>query len=226
MRHIKNTLLFFFYSFYPRTPRGVRHVIGNARSRFWLFLSTHPSRSATVDRLATPFDSTVSIHAPLAECDYREVVVKIELKCFYPRTPRGVRHVNYGILGMRWKVSIHAPLAECDFKKNQPFADTRSFYPRTPRGVRLNGLIMRCLTVKFLSTHPSRSATVNYGILGMRWKVSIHAPLAECDLFSKSRIIGFIVSIHAPLAECDVIAQAFQRKYISFYPRTPRGVRP
>ncbi len=38
--------------------------------------------------------------------------------------------------------------------------------------------------------------------------------------------IGYIlVSIHAPLAECDISSIGFIQSAQGFYPRTPRGVR-
>ena len=57
----------------------------------------------------------------------------------------------------------------------------------------------------FLSTHPSRSATDVFIMFSSCHIVSIHAPLAECDGLTAS--IGLImqVSIHAPLAECDLL---------------------
>ncbi len=56
---------------------------------------------------------------------------------------------------------------------------------------------------RFLSTHPSRSATKTIAGYADKINVSIHAPLAECDRLNR-----------------------FNRPHnASFYPRTPRGVR-
>ncbi len=102
-------------SFYPRTPRGVRLQKESAFCRYKKFLSTHPSRSATQRLNYEVFNSKVSIHAPLAECDRELWDIGHEVESFYPRTPRGVRPI--------FKI-----------KNNR----IHSFYPRTPRGVRRN----------------------------------------------------------------------------------------
>ena len=132
-----------------------------------------------VNNSTTPYGE-VSIHAPLAECDLILNSTSGQCLGFYPRTPRGVRPL---LLAYGWAI--------------------KSFYPRTPRGVRQIEILKKNKVNKFLSTHPSRSATflspdMWYGIM-----VSIHAPLAECDLLYGQLRIRYQVSIHAPLAECD-----------------------
>ena len=55
--------------------------------------------------------------------------------------------------------------------------------------------------------------------------ISIHAPLAGCDVFHRRRGAQKAISIHAPLAGCDRASppRPSGRKY--FNPRTPCGVR-
>ncbi len=145
-----------------------------------MFLSTHPSRSAT------QLESAI-----------------IAKGSFYPRTPRGVRRLkqsrnsnnkwflsthpsrsatyavclyitcivvsihaplaecDHCIWWQPWrrKVSIHAPLAECDYEERNVHRLHSSFYPRTPRGVRHQQHRLHPVRSGFLSTHPSRSAT-------------------------------------------------------------------
>ena len=55
--------------------------------------------------------------------------------------------------------------------------------------------------------------------------VSIHALLAECDVFRMILLRSFSVSIHALLAECDQSSTGEQPGTMSFNPRTPCGVR-
>ena len=145
--------------FNPRTPCGVRLMHGRALLEMNEFQSTHPLRGATATVAQHPagtstFQSThplrgatqenrralrhlpISIHAPLAGCDFAIVLVLRYFLHFNPRTPCGVRH---GLrLGARKgfefqsthplrgatverapvyhirKISIHAPLAGCD----------------------------------------------------------------------------------------------------------------
>ena len=55
--------------------------------------------------------------------------------------------------------------------------------------------------------------------------ISIHAPLAGCDL-ELVKPVGFhTISIHAPLAGCDAITMSFHSISLHFNPRTPCGVR-
>ena len=65
--------------------------------------------------------------------------------------------------------------------------DTLNFNPRTPCGVR------RC--------HPSCTQT--------GCPISIHAPLAGCDLFASPFGVTSSISIHAPLAGCDAVFRHF-----------------
>ena len=124
------------------------------------------------------------------------------------------------------EVSIHALLAECDFLFNSSiywsslFQSTHSL--RSATGFEEFSYI--CLL--FQSTHSLRSATMIPRFPLYRERVSIHALLAECDLFcgqscavgdsfnprtpcgvrpllTSSRICTRKVSIHALLAECD-----------------------
>ena len=100
----------------------------------------------------------------------------------------------------------------------------------------------------FQSTHSLRSATRTWPRLVKNVAVSIHALLAECDLFNNSGhlISGCFnprtpcgvrrkkpfrqssrqtVSIHALLAECDFSSTRGCAASTSFNPRTPCGVR-
>ena len=103
----------------------------------------------------------VSIHAPLAGCDLLPL----------PKNSR-------------LRVSIHAPLAGCDGMPRDCSGDPHRFNPRTPRGVRPRVVRDYRSAWSFQSTHPSRGAT-RYDRYGQaRRRVSIHAPLAGCDLFT------------------------------------------
>ena len=90
----------------------------------------------------------------------------------------------------------------------------------------------------FQSTHPLRGATYRHGTIGIGTKISIHAPLAGCDLFGHISYFKSTyfnprtpcgvrpqhhscssrrrrISIHAPLAGCDGrIGQRGQRLYL------------
>ena len=55
--------------------------------------------------------------------------------------------------------------------------------------------------------------------------ISIHAPLAGCDIIAVRGQRGAEISIHAPLAGCDSSLVFAFSNYSHFNPRTPCGVR-
>ena len=123
----------------------------------------------------------ISIHAPLAGCDNTLLSAFPTSLHFNPRTPCGVRPVYHGFIS----AVVH-------------------FNPRTPCGVRLRTAALRQSILSFQSTHPLRGAT--FVLLIVRHIVTI--------------------SIHAPLAGCDPRQRAPRFFRQNFNPRTPCGVRP
>ena len=55
--------------------------------------------------------------------------------------------------------------------------------------------------------------------------ISIHAPLAGCDVNHVALIRAYRISIHAPLAGCDKWLRQSESPREHFNPRTPCGVR-
>ena len=169
--------------FNPRTPCGVRPKFGAA--------------IIIVDK--------VSIHALLAECDRPVRLRPDKFFCFNPRTPCGVRQGPARtcrlsgafqsthslrsatrlerIVEKNPMVSIHALLAECDHAVLGHALLPPGFNPRTPCGVRPNNDAATCGREKFQSTHSLRSATPTGELVTIMETVSIHALLAECDIW-------------------------------------------
>ena len=100
--------------FNPRTPCGVRRVVG----RVW------------------GIPAQISIHAPLAGCDCLPRRSPRRPGNFNPRTPCGVRPTVEYVTRKDFDISIHAPLAGCDLRTPTPNALRIYFNPRTPCGVR------------------------------------------------------------------------------------------
>ncbi len=71
-----------------------------------------------------------------------------------------------------------------------------------------------------------RSATLQLRGFLAAVPVSIHALLAECDIYNGEQPSNGPVSIHALLAECDRPGSVLVEGVNSFNPRTPCGVRP
>ena len=167
--------------FNPRTPCGVRPL---SRFLMWTslsFQSTHPLRGATVlgragDRL---FD--ISIHAPLAGCD-----AFVWLRKNLPH----------------------------EFQSTHPLRGATRF-----QGVcRLDGA--------FQSTHPLRGATT--GCTARSSSGCYFNPRTPCGVRLNDDVAdaqGAQISIHAPLAGCDLRAVQRRPAADDFNPRTPCGVR-
>ena len=85
---------------------------------------------------------------------------------------------------------------------------------------------MLCFLVSFQSTHPLRGATQRLDARADLIQISIHAPLAGCDVSDLFSFRVRIISIHAPLAGCDRDMEKFIKRQRNFNPRTPCGVRP
>ncbi len=128
-------------------------------------------------------------------------------------------------------------------RANRRTSDRPSFCGVRPSCSRV---IMSCHI--FQSTHPLRGATRRSGGDRVLPLISIHAPLAGCDLQARQglpafrdfnprtpcgvrrdMVIGYItslpISIHAPLAGCDHYAHTGSAWPWNFNPRTPCGVR-
>ena len=145
----------------------------------------------------------VSIHALLAECD----------------------SYSYHSIYYIQNVSIHALLAECDKNNDKLSSSKGGFNPRTPCGVRLPLKRGAGCRKKFQSTHSLRSATEAIRHLGLKDEVSIHALLAECDVW-KSLSLGMGSSFN-PRTPCGVRPDLpfSSSSATRFNPRTPCGVR-
>ena len=74
-------------NFYPRSPRGERHPLGQVEGVHRGFLSTLPARGAT-----KAFRGLRRVQAH-----------------FYPRSPRGERPVSQYVFARFFEISIHAP---------------------------------------------------------------------------------------------------------------------
>ena len=128
----------------------------------------------------TDIPTVVSIHAPLARCDAAEAARRIH-----------------------GKVSIHAPLARCDpIHRGQA-----PYYPR------------------FQSTHLLRGATLSLRRFCMDFLFQSTHLLRGATNFMSGTSFLRCVSIHAPLARCDVRPITLPGTYFRFNPRTSCEVR-
>ena len=192
-------------------------------------------------------NGTISIHAPLAGCDRREVSHKLRSLYFNPRTPCGVRPRACRSSTTAFYFNPRTPCGVRLTRSRHPCRLCRNFNPRTPCGVRPPRMKGVHIMAKFQSTHPLRGATRQLWDRLFCIMISIHAPLAGCDLEDHPAVRGLPISIHAPLAGCDIVKKetrnektisihaplagcdgAFRQRLLActdFNPRTPCGVR-
>ena len=191
------------------------------------FQSTHPLRGATAGAELLAVPGLISIHAPLAGCDFVSGGVLTVLGIFQSTHPLRSATLVAACGFQVHSISIHAPLAGCDTAVCLVLlVKVRNFNPRTPCGVRHVLPLRGDLLIKFQSTHPLRGATFGYFFQSSSYLISIHAPLAGCDweeryppevfkYFNPRTPCGVrpprsecntalrAISIHAPLAGCD-----------------------
>ena len=99
------------------------------------------------------------------------------------------------------------------------------FNPRTPCGVRQVDNLVKGLGGGISIHAPLAGCDVVAFLLSSHRSISIHAPLAGCDAFQIVSVQNFAISIHAPLAGCDVTGCRNHVRCNDFNPRTPCGVR-
>ena len=148
--------------FYPRSPCGERLKILLHCLPTHNFYPRSPCGERRITDGSICFDSSISIHALLAEsdvstridtdnnsdfyprspCGERRAIGQLQciLGNFYPRSPCGERReCARGPLRARAPISIHALLAESDDPSVMQEIAQQHFYPRSPCGERPRG---------------------------------------------------------------------------------------
>ena len=141
-------------------------------------------RGATKKSIPYLRSGVISIHAPHAGCDVKDVGGEYNGYYFNPRTPCGVRLFT----------AKRCTESERRFQSTHPM-----------RGATDETLVDVHVEFEFQSTHPMRGATAfspyNINIKG----ISIHAPHAGCDDVKQGSRYNIRISIHAPHAGCDKV---------------------
>ena len=155
-----------------------------------MFQSTHSLRSATIGFNAFGRYDMVSIHALLAECDkYQTMPLSMTFQFQSTHSLRSATQiVPHGTFKPRFQ-STHS-LRSATIAPIAPAIPPQRFNPRTPCGVRQLSCGVKTVRREFQSTHSLRSATLCLFVKAVRWTVSIHALLAECDSINELRISG------------------------------------
>ena len=189
----------------------------------------------------------ISIHALLAESDPGSLTQLLERKYFYPRSPCGERPLDRcngqgpddfyprSPCGERPKaqdeykdtvtISIHALLAESDIADCTKFYAFGDFYPRSPCGERPMATASKNRYLHFYPRSPCGERRMSRCTVAGSCRISIHALLAESDLYAMGYYRYSGISIHALLAESDPRCYDHRPHLGYFYPRSPCGER-
>ena len=148
--------------------------------------------------------SKISIHALREEGDtYRWSALK-KPRYFYPRPPRGGRHILQSY-PQKTALFLSTPSARRATRiENKPVWRSHNFYPRPPRGGR-----------------PQKHVQ-----MGVKRVISIHALREEGDDEPEGLTNKKTISIHALREEGDLVHLFRAVSGFDFYPRPPRGGRP
>ncbi len=145
-------------NFNPRTPCGVRRWHSKRDFYYLEFQSTHPLRGATPTSSNPARIADISIHAPLAGCDFVRSSSALK-RCISIHAPLAGCDLKLKYQSVFRIISIHAPLAGCDVN---PYKLIFVF------GISIHAPLAGCDAICSLMdiSFPS---------------ISIHAPLAGCD---------------------------------------------
>ena len=189
------------------------------------FQSTHPLRGATAPQEIMPHVEAISIHAPLAGCDQAVVDKKQDRRHISIHAP--LAGCDFWLLSREaWiQISIHAPLAGCDLINSVNKEKVKSFQSTHPLRGATAPAAGKLLGQSFQSTHPLRGATCLLRILKSSEKFQSTHPLRGATLLYLSGAKAGHISIHAPLAGCDISGARSRTSKRYFNPRTPCGVR-
>ena len=145
---------------------------------------------------------------------------------FYPRPPRGGRHVAVDLFSSSVEISIHALREEGDCTAPAGISIEWDFYPRPPRGGRRPSRRDRG-SIYSISIHALREEGDPGYVQGRpaAFCISIHALREEGDLWMICFCWSMEISIHALREEGDIGTSQRSAAWKYFYPRPPRGGR-
>ena len=146
---------------------------------------------------------------------------------FYPRPPRGGRRCWAWTSTPAWRF-LSTPSARRATTGSKSWRNRSSnFYPRPPRGGRHH---YKCYDWKSngISIHALREEgdLYIYSTQSHYSQISIHALREEGDTDTLQLFKGTAISIHALREEGDYNWTFYNKLFLHFYPRPPRGGRP
>ena len=235
-------------NFYPRSPCGERPTYTGQSTEELEFLSTLSLRRATawasgvtagfrhfyprspcgerlIELKSTAAGNLISIHALLAESDRLMLCPlhhqQISIHALLAESDGGIVWHNH----KRGTISIHALLAESDALRGSVKVLCCDFYPRSPCGERPSEQVFVGLDSNFYPRSPCGERHEVVFVICRAEKISIHALLAESDLFwQRLRLLDRHFYPRSPCGERHY-ALSILRPMQYFYPRSPCGER-
>ncbi len=167
----------------------------------------------------------ISIHAPLAGSDPRNLFPLLRRRYFNPRSPRGERRRCPSLSGHVWlfqstlpsrgatqhllytvkRIEYFNPRSPRGERRYGPLVapDPGNFNPRSPRGERLLWAAWTPARARFQSTLPSRGATTAWAHSLTNNKFQSTLPSRGATVRRRASKGAHGISIHAPLAGSD-----------------------
>ena len=145
--------------FYPRSPCGERQLAARDESIMFVFLSTLSLRRATENSLCQIVNSSISIHALLAESDDTPST-SIPKPGISIHALLAESDANGGAPSSCFVISIHALLAESDSKYHRILLQHSVFLSTLSLRRATLAVQLGCKSFLFLSTLSLRRATL------------------------------------------------------------------
>ena len=192
--------------FYPRSPCGERRADIDGAAAILGFLSTLSLRRATFPQLGViQAVANISIHALLAESDNLIIFNSLLVSYFYPRSPCGERLRTIMSQPAPWAFLSTLSLRRATHAIEHRHKPNRYFYPRSPCGERPHHPMRQNRTsVHFYPRSPCGERPVP---TLQPWHAANFYPRSPCGERQRACKIaknGITISIHALLAESDV----------------------
>ena len=215
------------FDFYPRPPRGGRHLRRKLKHRQHKFLSTPSARRATLSAGARTDVEQISIHALREEGDPTNLAAFADREIFLstPSARRATLLPRFLIL--IFGISIHALREEGDKWSQSSRAGTKKFLS-TPSARRATPKVRQSIKEgEYFYPRPPRGGRLEIigQLVGAR-RISIHALREEGDPSCGTRT-GSSFYFYPRPPRGGRLSTVWPRwvSTIHFYPRPPRGGR-
>ena len=226
-RHLLSTALGTPTDFYPRPPRGGRRISPSLARDSRTFLSTPSARRATQHQHRKRLCWCISIHALREEGDLHPLFLDAIISDISIHALREEGDTGFGRLCCcGFPISIHALREEGDGQRGWSKTTPKYFYPRPPRGGRRCGRGSASKWRNYFYPRPPRGGrrTAMKNVLVDMLFLSTPSARRATSVNDLSNAVGqFLSTPSARRATACIPAACWPCS--NFYPRPPRGGR-